>query len=221
HVTYVLESSRRLSGHEKQIFFHHRSAICLYPGGPAKHGWLVGFAVVHMNVLDMQAVAKSHRSALRPRPSLAPHPATPSAKLLLPVTIRFCSSGGDADQAKRNQVLEEVLRQHLAEGLPGTREEEAYALAYTCGVCDGRSVKKISKRAYHQGVVIVTCPHCENRHLIADRLGWFEDESTDIEKMMKEKGEEIVKLGKYRLNCAPEDAQKALEELVHVEAKAE
>ncbi|CAJ1435103.1 unnamed protein product, partial [Effrenium voratum] len=47
HVTYVLESSRRLSGHEKQIFFHHRSAICLYPGGPAKHGWLVGFAVVH------------------------------------------------------------------------------------------------------------------------------------------------------------------------------
>ena len=27
----------------------------------------------------------------------------------------------------------EVARQHLAEGLPGTREEEAYALAYTCG----------------------------------------------------------------------------------------
>lgn len=26
---------RRLSGHEKQIFFHHRSAICLYPG----EGW--------------------------------------------------------------------------------------------------------------------------------------------------------------------------------------
>ncbi|CAE7023989.1 unnamed protein product, partial [Symbiodinium natans] len=55
HITYVLQSSRRLSGHEKQVFFHHRSAICLYPGGPSNHGWLVGFAVVHMNVLDMQA----------------------------------------------------------------------------------------------------------------------------------------------------------------------
>lgn len=55
YATFLLESSRRLSGHEKQIFFHHRSAICLYPGGPAAHGWLVGFAVVHMNVLDMQA----------------------------------------------------------------------------------------------------------------------------------------------------------------------
>ncbi|CAE7308155.1 unnamed protein product [Symbiodinium sp. CCMP2456] len=55
HVTYVLQSSRRLSGHEKQVFFHHRSAICLYPGGPSSHGFLVGFAVVHMNVLDMQA----------------------------------------------------------------------------------------------------------------------------------------------------------------------
>ena len=64
----------RLTGQEKQIFFHHRSAICLYPGemfqqilpgligklcvnfllhwapgGPAAHGWLVGFAVVHMS----------------------------------------------------------------------------------------------------------------------------------------------------------------------------
>ncbi|CAK9024211.1 unnamed protein product [Durusdinium trenchii] len=48
HATFILDSSRRLTGHEKQIFFHHRSAICLYPGGPAAHGWLVGFAVVHM-----------------------------------------------------------------------------------------------------------------------------------------------------------------------------
>ena len=55
HATFELHSSRRLTGQEKQIFFHHRSAICLYPGGPAAHGWLVGFAVVHMNVLDMQA----------------------------------------------------------------------------------------------------------------------------------------------------------------------
>ncbi|OLP96730.1 hypothetical protein AK812_SmicGene21015 [Symbiodinium microadriaticum] len=64
HVTYVLQSSRRLSGHEKQVFFHHRSAICLYPGGPSSHGFLVGFAVVHMNVLDMQ-VARGLVASIR------------------------------------------------------------------------------------------------------------------------------------------------------------
>lgn len=96
---------------------------------------------------------------------------------------------------------EEALRAQLAEGLvPGTRAEEAYALAFTCGVCSGRTAKRISKRAYHHGVVIVDCPQCKNRHLIADNLKWFSDEKIDIETIMREKGEEVIKLSQFRLS---------------------
>mmetsp|Transcript_86057 Transcript_86057/g.168313 ORF Transcript_86057/g.168313 Transcript_86057/m.168313 type:complete len:171 (-) Transcript_86057:47-559(-) len=54
-MTFVLESARRLLARERQILFHHRSALCFYPAGDASSGWLVGFAAVQMDGLDMQA----------------------------------------------------------------------------------------------------------------------------------------------------------------------
>mmetsp|Transcript_105415 Transcript_105415/g.251050 ORF Transcript_105415/g.251050 Transcript_105415/m.251050 type:complete len:187 (-) Transcript_105415:159-719(-) len=173
----------------------------------------------------MWRLARAQRASLRrvlkrrdvARPSFSIH-VQPSLPPLLFHAGRHFSSGPhpEAEDSKL-RVLEDLLREQLKEGLPGTRAEEAYALAYTCGVCNHRSAKKISKRAYHHGVVIITCPSCGNRHLIADRLGWFEDEGTDIEDMMKTKGEEIVKLSKYRLNCTSEEAAHALEDLLNIE----
>lgn len=67
----------------------------------------------------------------------------------------------------------------------------AFRLTLLYLVCETRSAKTLSKHAYFHGVVLVRCPHCENLHLIADRLGWFEEESTDIESILKAKGEHV------------------------------
>lgn len=64
-------------------------------------------------------------------------------------------------------------------------------MIYTCSVCETRSAKTISKHAYYNGVVLVRCPGCENQHLVADRLGWFEDDSVDVESLLKHKGESV------------------------------
>ena len=75
--------------------------------------------------------------------------------------------------------------------LAGSTSEEAYAFVFTCIKCDTRSAKRISKRAYHHGVVLVECPGCKNRHLVADNLKWFGEETSNIESILKEIGEQV------------------------------
>jgi hypothetical protein len=74
----------------------------------------------------------------------------------------------------------------------GTKAREAYLFVYTCKVCNSRSERKISKQAYHNGVVLVKCPGCNKNHLVADNLKWFEDEPVNIEKIMERKGESVT-----------------------------
>ncbi|CAL6339011.1 unnamed protein product [Bathycoccus prasinos] len=68
------------------------------------------------------------------------------------------SDGGGGKEAEEEQKKE--------------KKKELY-MAFTCGKCETRSIKGFSKRAYHFGVVVVTCPGCERKHVVADRLGWF------------------------------------------------
>jgi protein import protein ZIM17 len=73
-------------------------------------------------------------------------------------------------------------------------EVPSYALVVTCKQCNTRSAHKISKQGYHHGTVLVTCPGCKNRHLMADHLNIFSDERITLEDILEEKGGKLKRL---------------------------
>ena len=122
---------------------------------------------------------------------------------------RYLSSGSNnSDHDKKEEPNETILSpQDLQLALDAATEDTSLnikdipgtssgggnrlAIVYTCKVCETRSAKKFSEQAYRNGVVLVKCPGCQNLHLIADRLGIFEDGDWDIEKAMTKMGENV------------------------------
>ncbi|CAN6600363.1 mitochondrial protein import protein Zim17p [Trichomonascus vanleenenianus] len=72
-------------------------------------------------------------------------------------------------------------------------QKPQYQLSFTCKKCSTRSTHVISKQAYHKGTVLIECPGCKNRHLIADHLKIFSDKRITLEDIMASKGESITK----------------------------
>lgn len=59
-------------------------------------------------------------------------------------------------------------------GTKNTEDGQLYALMFTCAKCNTKAIRSFTKNAYHNGVVLIRCEGCQNVHLIADNLKWFE-----------------------------------------------
>ncbi len=100
---------------------------------------------------------------------------------------------------KRSIVCRYVSQESFSD-VPGAQkinEKGSYHLVYTCGICETRSAKRVSKQAYHFGLVICRCPGCENLHLMADHHGLISESknwNVENELLKVNNGEKSFKL---------------------------
>ncbi|KAJ7066802.1 DNL zinc finger-domain-containing protein [Mycena belliarum] len=86
-----------------------------------------------------------------------------------------------------------------AQALPETIVPKL-SMTFTCTAdeCGVRSTHEFSRQAYQAGLVLVQCPGCLNRHLIADHLGWFKESTEEgklrtIEDLLAARGEKVTR----------------------------
>ncbi|EXJ76313.1 uncharacterized protein A1O5_00821 [Cladophialophora psammophila CBS 110553] len=113
-----------------------------------------------------------------------------------------------------NRPFAPIKRYNSSLSVPGAtprqaeeQNEPSYELSFTCKPCLYRSTHRITKHGYHRGTVLVTCPSCKARHVIADHLKIFLDKSSTLEDILRKKaaaGQDFTKLlKKGRLGIRP------------------
>ncbi|BCR92710.1 DNL-type zinc finger protein [Aspergillus chevalieri] len=96
-----------------------------------------------------------------------------------PLTDRQTDAQSDAQHEEQNRLRRE--------------QEPAYQITFTCKPCGERSSHRMSKHGYHKGTVLIRCPSCHNRHVIADHLNIFFDKKTTLEDIMEKQGDKVTR----------------------------
>ncbi|KAF8211120.1 DNL zinc finger-domain-containing protein [Mycena galopus ATCC 62051] len=135
------------------------------------------------------------RSLITPHASL---PATISVQLRLrlaynqilysrPSSIRSSQKTSSEPETTNSQALPESIVPKLS-------------MTFTCTAdnCGERSTHEFSRQAYESGIVLVQCPGCHNRHLIADHIGWFKESTEEgklrtVEDLLRARGEKVTR----------------------------
>ncbi|KAI7947370.1 hypothetical protein MJO28_009278, partial [Puccinia striiformis f. sp. tritici] len=60
--------------------------------------------------------------------------------------------------------------------------------------CGHLNTHEFSSQAFNHGIVLVQCPSCSNRHLIADHLQWFTSNKTSDDPNFKQDHKTIIDL---------------------------
>lgn len=125
--------------------------------------------------------------------------------MLLPRIIGLFRSGNFLQKIKpskwlKPQITNFIFHSHSYTSQNTHQVTGQLLLGFTCNVCETRSHRTMSRQAYTKGVVLVECPGCRNRHLIADHLGWFEHgkgtATRTIEELLALRGETVRKAWK-------------------------
>lgn len=108
----------------------------------------------------------------------------------IPLRVRGPIAFGYASRCVHSspKILQEGPSKHLGSFKV---DQPQIMIAFTCKKCDTRSSHVMSKQAYTGGTVLITCPGCHNRHLIADHLKIFNDDKITIEDIMRARGESV------------------------------
>lgn len=107
-----------------------------------------------MKLAAQRSLAQLARRSFTPRSLPIVRIISPIAQRFnTPASIRFNSTAGNDNKTAQLKV-----------------DKPDMMIAFTCKKCDTRSSHVMSKQAYTSGTVLITCPGCKNRHLIADHL---------------------------------------------------
>jgi len=153
------------------------------------------------NLHCVSCISSSNSSPLFSRPSSEPRrfssPFTNEVAFFSSDSNNTCDigekDGKETECSDQDHVPGKTSDEHgTSITIPGTQKGgRKLAIVFTCTVCETRSAKQFSEQAYLNGVVIVRCPGCQNLHLIADRLGYFEDGDWDLDSIVAKTGQSV------------------------------